>query len=212
MINPGSFSSIAFYILLLIALLNYAYYLYRRFKNRNAESPLAAAELGQQQVQHAPATQSSHRPSTRQLINQSLMQGWRMGDSITIPSSDKDDVTATLRNQRLALMKDSFIYKLIEEDEKEEGRDTSCMVENDSPQEDVECGEEKRHPETSLSTFETIKECPICLDTYTKGEKLAIPISDGCSHAFHDECITLWLLQHNDCPLCRTRLLDVPVQ
>ena len=43
-------------------------------------------------------------------------------------------------------------------------------------------------------------ECPICL------EKLTTPMKNGshdCKHKFHRDCIRMWHLSHNNCPICR---------
>ncbi|KAM0557971.1 hypothetical protein ACHAPJ_005135 [Fusarium lateritium] len=44
-------------------------------------------------------------------------------------------------------------------------------------------------------------ECTICIDELKEGEMAAfLP----CKHWFHEECVTLWLKEHNTCPICRT--------
>ncbi|KAH7198585.1 uncharacterized protein B0J16DRAFT_41670 [Fusarium flagelliforme] len=44
-------------------------------------------------------------------------------------------------------------------------------------------------------------ECTICIDEMKEGDMAAfLP----CSHWFHEECVTLWLKEHNTCPICRT--------
>jgi rubrerythrin len=44
-------------------------------------------------------------------------------------------------------------------------------------------------------------ECTICIDEMKEGDTAAfLP----CSHWFHEECVTLWLKEHNTCPICRT--------
>lgn len=48
---------------------------------------------------------------------------------------------------------------------------------------------------------ESKTECTICLDEMKVGdEAVFLP----CKHWFHDECVTLWLKEHNTCPICRT--------
>lgn len=50
-----------------------------------------------------------------------------------------------------------------------------------------------------LSSEEKPK-CVICVDEMVKGEKATIL---PCNHLFHGECVTIWLKQHNTCPVCR---------
>ncbi|EAA32691.1 hypothetical protein GE21DRAFT_6612 [Neurospora crassa] len=43
-------------------------------------------------------------------------------------------------------------------------------------------------------------ECTICIDDMYKGEEVTVL---PCKHWFHGECVTLWLKEHNTCPICR---------
>lgn len=43
-------------------------------------------------------------------------------------------------------------------------------------------------------------ECTICIDEMYKGEEATVL---PCKHWFHGECVTLWLKEHNTCPICR---------
>jgi hypothetical protein len=44
-------------------------------------------------------------------------------------------------------------------------------------------------------------ECTICIDSLNKGDTvLVLP----CKHWFHEACVTMWLKEHNTCPICRT--------
>ncbi|KAF5002347.1 hypothetical protein FGRMN_358 [Fusarium graminum] len=44
-------------------------------------------------------------------------------------------------------------------------------------------------------------ECTICIDEMNEGDMATfLP----CHHWFHEECVTLWLKEHNTCPICRT--------
>jgi hypothetical protein len=211
---PATF--VAIYLLLLVALLVAAYQLYTRFRAMPEE--LTPEELAQQRARDAAiaAAHPSNGPTTRQLISQTLMQAWRMGGTTAATDNtvDADDEITALRNQRLELMRKNLKYTIIGESQVD---DTSCAV--DEQDKDVEKGADQQQqqqqpqppPSDTCKPCDTRKECPICLDVYNHGEKMAIPISNGCGHAFHDECITLWLLQHDHCPLCRTRLLDIPV-
>lgn len=43
-------------------------------------------------------------------------------------------------------------------------------------------------------------ECTICIDEMHKGDEATVL---PCKHWFHGECVTLWLKEHNTCPICR---------
>jgi hypothetical protein len=47
--------------------------------------------------------------------------------------------------------------------------------------------------------------CPICLGGYKKGDMLSA--SKHCPHMFHKDCILEWLEQHNECPMCRVKMI-----
>ncbi|KAK8080731.1 hypothetical protein PG997_008549 [Apiospora hydei] len=43
-------------------------------------------------------------------------------------------------------------------------------------------------------------ECTICIDDVGMGDEVIVL---PCKHWFHDECVVLWLKEHNTCPICR---------
>lgn len=52
-------------------------------------------------------------------------------------------------------------------------------------------------------------DCAICLSEF--GDDSVLRLLAGCCHAFHQECIDLWLDYHKTCPVCR-RALDEPTK
>ena len=51
--------------------------------------------------------------------------------------------------------------------------------------------------------------CHICLGDYECGEEVCLLQNPYCTHVFHKECISEWLLKHNECPCCRRYFLGV---
>ena len=51
-------------------------------------------------------------------------------------------------------------------------------------------------------------ECAVCLLEFDDDDSLRL--LPTCPHAFHPECIGLWLEKHVTCPLCRASVLDAP--
>ena len=49
--------------------------------------------------------------------------------------------------------------------------------------------------------------CVICLNPYEKGEEVSWSMNNRCNHLFHRECIVEWLVEHDDCPICRNNFL-----
>mmetsp|Transcript_21727 Transcript_21727/g.44799 ORF Transcript_21727/g.44799 Transcript_21727/m.44799 type:complete len:230 (-) Transcript_21727:196-885(-) len=67
-----------------------------------------------------------------------------------------------------------------------------------------------RAAETSVRRMvegEGSHECCICLDGYEAGETVCWSKEDECNHIFHKDCITAWLSDNDDCPLCRAKLI-----
>jgi hypothetical protein len=68
-------------------------------------------------------------------------------------------------------------------------------------------------------------ECSICLDEYTPNDTISWAkdggdpaeatvtltnnsgVASGCDHIFHQGCLVSWLEHHDDCPLCRRKLV-----
>ena len=50
--------------------------------------------------------------------------------------------------------------------------------------------------------------CAICLEAFAIGQPVANSRNDDCSHTFHIDCISEWLMKHNECPCCRAIVLD----
>ncbi|VAI38036.1 hypothetical protein VPH35_093096 [Triticum aestivum] len=51
-------------------------------------------------------------------------------------------------------------------------------------------------------------ECAVCLLEFDDDDSLRL--LPTCPHAFHPQCIGLWLEKHVTCPLCRANVLDPP--
>mmetsp|Transcript_55918 Transcript_55918/g.167527 ORF Transcript_55918/g.167527 Transcript_55918/m.167527 type:complete len:187 (-) Transcript_55918:36-596(-) len=51
--------------------------------------------------------------------------------------------------------------------------------------------------------------CPICLDPFLIGEKVAPSRTAPCVHVFHKSCIVSWLKRNDTCPCCRADYLKV---
>jgi len=50
--------------------------------------------------------------------------------------------------------------------------------------------------------------CSICLDNFKDGDELSWARNLKCRHVFHSECLIPWLMTHDECPYCRTVLLE----
>lgn len=46
-------------------------------------------------------------------------------------------------------------------------------------------------------------ECTICISDVNVGDEVVLL---PCKHWFHEDCVTMWLKEHNTCPVCRTAI------
>merc|ERR1712137_1490485 len=54
--------------------------------------------------------------------------------------------------------------------------------------------------------------CAVCLGAYNVGDRVVWSSNPDCSHAFHEECVTDWLIKMQEgspCPCCRQCFVDV---
>jgi hypothetical protein len=50
--------------------------------------------------------------------------------------------------------------------------------------------------------------CPICMEPYESGDMICWSRNENCSHAFHLECKVNYLLNTDECILCRNDFLN----
>ena len=50
--------------------------------------------------------------------------------------------------------------------------------------------------------------CSVCLEAFEAGETLAWSRKLKCQHAYHHDCLIPWLMKNDDCPMCRTTLIE----
>lgn len=56
---------------------------------------------------------------------------------------------------------------------------------------------------SSSISFYSPKTCAICLETYKENDDICWSHNKNCAHAFHFHCMLGWLMDNDDCPLCR---------
>ena len=68
----------------------------------------------------------------------------------------------------------------------------------------------KKNDDTPTVSFSDIallygEECNVCLAHFQVGDRVATSKNESteCSHIFHEECISRWLLVRDGCPICR---------
>lgn len=62
--------------------------------------------------------------------------------------------------------------------------------------------------EDQNATLYSPKSCSICLEPYREGDDICWSRNESCSHAFHQDCILDWLMDNDECPLCRENYLE----
>jgi len=50
--------------------------------------------------------------------------------------------------------------------------------------------------------------CFICLCEYEPNEEICVSPNHECTHVYHKECMTEWLMAHDECPCCRKDYLE----
>lgn len=85
----------------------------------------------------------------------------------------------------------------------EEGED-----EDDSLKPNDECQAPEVEKDTEIQEDTVELSCSVCLEHFEAGETLAWSRKLKCQHAFHHNCLVPWLMKNDDCPMCRTTLIE----
>ena len=137
-----------------------------------------------------------------------------------------------LRNRRFQMILEGVIHKKVKsKTDIEEGNDhvddDSCASIREIPSGDGEDSERADKSDLIIETLRSIRDglhlninstdvdyssktCTICCEDYESGDDIVWSKNRKCKHAFHTECIIQWLMDHDDCPMCRNKYLEVP--
>lgn len=97
--------------------------------------------------------------------------------------------------------------------------DDSCDSFSEHSEKETDC-EEQRPTNFANESKKNIEEhhigddadlglsCSICLDDFDVGDELSWSRQLRCQHVFHSDCLASWLMKNDECPVCRTVLLE----
>eukprot|EP00979_Chaetoceros_neogracilis_P009524 scaffold2166_cov144-Chaetoceros_neogracile.AAC.2 len=57
-------------------------------------------------------------------------------------------------------------------------------------------------------TLYSPKTCAICLEIYKVNDTVCWSANEACHHAYHFDCMMDWLMENDECPLCRENYLE----
>eukprot|EP00979_Chaetoceros_neogracilis_P014037 scaffold4371_cov230-Chaetoceros_neogracile.AAC.1 len=57
-------------------------------------------------------------------------------------------------------------------------------------------------------TLYSPKTCAICLEIYKVNDTICWSANEACHHAYHLDCMVGWLMENDECPLCRENYLE----
>lgn len=62
----------------------------------------------------------------------------------------------------------------------------------------------KKYKNKQRKYFTKLPDCPICLNKIGKKTKK----KTSCNHIYHHYCLDKWLIENDNCPMCRTILIE----
>mmetsp|Transcript_3401 Transcript_3401/g.4522 ORF Transcript_3401/g.4522 Transcript_3401/m.4522 type:complete len:352 (-) Transcript_3401:411-1466(-) len=145
-------------------------------------------------------------------------------DSFSIKSLMKDDVGVTVQQQNtsessLDVEKDATspitsLQTTMNEFNKEHNKDDIVISANNHNSKKKTLVQHIQHhldiyQEDSTSSLHSPRSCPICMELYHEGESVAWSRNEKCHHVFHLDCLMDWLMENDDCPMCREKYLFI---
>ena len=80
-----------------------------------------------------------------------------------------------------------------------------------SRDDDNEQGNTLRSSEPTNPGSSKNRKCTICIEEYKIGDEICYSRNRRCPHFFHVDCMKHWLMNKNQCPLCRNDYLEASV-
>jgi len=117
-------------------------------------------------------------------------------------SSDKDEEVKATEESNVAV-KGPPIPRCTDGDIENGIKPSSCDI-DDEIQSSCEMNTSTQPEEDS----DVDMECSVCLEVFEAGDKLSWSRNLKCEHVFHQECLMPWLMTHDECPYCRTKIID----
>jgi len=152
-------------------------------------------------------------PAFRQEQQQRRQSSTATGTPVTTTAPQPSAPTETTEEARKQLVMKHLYHRTLEHGESVRNLSMILAAANDRYEDTDKDGNiiarTWRSAGTSVNKFVGGKpECSICLDQYHAKETVCWAKNDDCDHIFHEDCIVQWLADHDDCPLCRTNLLQ----
>jgi hypothetical protein len=147
------------------------------------------------------AAGNSQLSTVRQTMSERRRQRQTQANSTqaTPPRPTEDEIL-----QRIELIKKHLFSKTIDR-----GPESVRSIENipKAEQDDV-YEDDSKAVESRVGTLDRERECAICLDGYVEGDTICWAKTDTCDHIFHEECAIEWLKNHDECALCRSKIVE----
>ena len=154
------------------------------------EKPLSSRRIVQEEEDSISTTPNKESFSDNNVVSQQTLFNYRLSSLVPIPFSPPSDDDADDRKKRDSNNNDSY---------------------GDPVKDDIYMESYRKQSQSSFvsrrPSIYSPKSCPICLEEYKVGDEIAWSKNNECPHAFHLDCMINWLMDHDECPLCRADYL-----
>jgi len=141
----------------------------------------------------APSSSSSSSSSSLAAASSSSSSSSSVGDAMMMNISQEEGV--------------SSVFVMSSSRREEDGQSQSQSMVTSQTEEEVTGTHTTPHPSKRIC-LRLDKRCAVCMDAFEESEELTLL---PCAHYFHGLCATGWLADHNNCPVCKTKVSVTPV-
>jgi hypothetical protein len=189
-------------VLILMFIFMFVYISFKRFQER-----MQAVDNPNPQLSTVRQNMSERRRQRQTQANNTQATPTRPSAQPSAPPSTEDEIL-----KRVELVKKHLFSRTI--DRTDSVRSIENILKAAQDRNDVNedgNGSTRSHgvAESSAGTLDRERECAICLDGYEEGDTICWAKIDTCDHIFHEECAIEWLKNHDECALCRSKIVEL---